>query len=121
LAEFKVEHPQFTVYQLPVLVTSKEQEITISSGFPNTKEVNYAKKENAAFYEALQNIDKSQAQVANYQYTLKNYPFQNTPFVSYLQEALQQAKAFEQQAINSVYNAKAVLENYANAKRRQQF
>jgi hypothetical protein len=121
LAEFKVEHPQYTVYQLPVLVTGKEQEITISSGFPNTKEVNYAKKENAAFYEALQNIDKSQAQVANYEYTLKNYPFQNTPFVSYLQEALQQAKALEQQAINSVYNAKAVLENYANAKRRQQF
>jgi hypothetical protein len=107
------------VYQLPVWVTGQKQEITITSGFPNGKEVNYARAKNATFYQSLQTIDQSQAQVANYNYILDNYPFQNAAFVSYVREALEQAKAKEQQAINSVKKAKTILTRYADEKREQ--
>jgi hypothetical protein len=119
MAEFKVQHPQYPVYQLPVLVTGNKQEITISSGFPNDKEVSCAKKENAAFYKALQTIDKNQAQIVNYSDILERYPFQNNAFMSYLREALEEAKGKEQQAINSVKKAKKLLKNYADEKRKQ--
>lgn len=121
LAQFKVRHPQYLVYQFQVLVTGKKQEITIISGYPNQKEVRYAKHENAAFYQAIQTIDQSQAQVSNYNYVLESYPFQNTAFVSYVQEALEQAKEKEQEAITSVKNGKTVLTRYADEKRKQQF
>jgi hypothetical protein len=121
MAEFKVQHPKYTVYQLPVLVTGKKQEITIISGFPNVKVVSYAKAKNAQFYEVLQTIDKGQAQAANYNYVLENYPFQNTAFVSYLGQKLKRAKALEQEAIISAKKAEKILERYAKRKRKQMF
>ncbi|MCP3908724.1 MAG: hypothetical protein GY712_11995, partial [Oceanicoccus sp.] len=41
LAQFEVKHTQYPVYQLLVLVSGKAQEITITAGFPNTKQVRY--------------------------------------------------------------------------------
>ena len=119
LAEFIVQHPQYTLYRLAVLVTGKNQEITITSGFPNAKEVSYGNPENATFYKALQTIDQSQAQLVNYDYILESYPFQNRAFISYMRNHLKQAKAREQEAINSVKNAKTVLMRYADEKREQ--
>ncbi len=119
LAQFEVKHTQYPVYQLLVLVSGKAQEITITAGFPNTKQVRYAKTKNGMFHLAIQTIDESQAHAANYDNILKRYPFQGTAFIAYIAKQAETAKKQEQKAIENVSKAKALLQRYAEVKREQ--
>jgi hypothetical protein len=119
LARFEVKHQQYVSYKLLVFVNGKSQEITITSGNLYKKTEKFFERKNRKFHQAIETIDQSLYQQANYAYLLKNYPFKNTPFTSHIKKQETAAIEKEKKAIASVKSSKNILQRYAEAKRKQ--
>lgn len=114
LAQLEVKHPQYTVYQLVVLVTGKKQEITIISGFNNQKGISFANAKNGKFHQAMQGVDRLIAQSSNDEYIIKNYPFQNSAFIQAQTQKQQATQAELKATIKGIKKRKVrkILERY---------
>lgn len=119
MAMFTVVHPQYVVYQLLVLVNGKPQEITITSGNLYKKKVSYPNGKVRKYQQAIADIDQSLALQANYAMLQKNYPFQQTPFITHIKKQAAAAIKQEKKTIGHTKGVKKVLKRYADAKREQ--
>ena len=119
LAWLEVVYPQYTAYQLLVMVTGKKQELTITSGDAYRKTVQYATPAQGRFHEAIQSIDKNLELTANYGYLLKTYPFQQSDFIKHIRAQAEIAEKEVQKAVHSKKKGEKVLQRYAEVKREQ--
>ena len=114
MAQFEVKHPQYTGYQLVVLVTGKKQEITITSGFNNQEGISFANAKNGKFYQAMQGVDRLIAESSNDEYIIENYPFLITAFIETLTQKQQATQAELKATAKEIkkWKVRKILERY---------
>lgn len=120
LGQLQVNSKGHPVNQQFVLVNGKKQDINMLADRAFKISVNYKRNKNAQWHEALRTIDSTLMLQSNYEFILKQYPFQKSKFINQLKTNKELTITARQEAIEAVRNKKTreVLERYAEEKRK---